>query len=148
MATVAPAAAGRPGRRPGRVCRTHRVAAPVSVAIASIFCRPGTWSRVAGPGVTPAVTTSNIHGCRRYAATIPRATTRSARRGYARSGGGRRPGPGGLGHPPHRRRGNPASPANGAWPLEHPVTASLLWCAVLLAAFVPLTTVRYARIAR
>jgi ABC-2 type transport system permease protein len=44
--------------------------------------------------------------------------------------------------------GNPTSPANGAWQLEHPVTASVVWCCALLAVFVPLTTVRYARIAR
>lgn len=41
--------------------------------------------------------------------------------------------------------GNPAAPANGAWPLEHPVAASLAWTAALLAVFVPLTTARYAR---
>jgi hypothetical protein len=39
----------------------------------------------------------------------------------------------------------PAAPANGAWPLEHPVIASLAWTAVLLAVFVPLCTRRYAR---
>jgi ABC-2 type transport system permease protein len=42
-------------------------------------------------------------------------------------------------------RGNPAGPANGAWPLEHPVTASLAWTALLLIVFVPLCTARYAR---
>jgi ABC-2 type transport system permease protein len=41
--------------------------------------------------------------------------------------------------------GNPAAPANGAWPLEHPVTASLAWIVLLLAVFVPLTSARYAR---
>ena len=41
--------------------------------------------------------------------------------------------------------GNPTGPANGAWPLEHPVTASLAWTAFLLAVFVPLCTTRYAR---
>ena len=41
--------------------------------------------------------------------------------------------------------GNPAGPANGAWPLEHPVTASLAWTALLLAVFVPLCAIRYAR---
>jgi ABC-2 type transport system permease protein len=41
--------------------------------------------------------------------------------------------------------GSPAAPANGAWPLEHPVIASLAWTAVLLAVFVPLCTRRYAR---
>jgi hypothetical protein len=30
-------------------------------------------------------------------------------------------------------------------PLEHPVTASLAWTALLLAVFVPLATARYAR---
>jgi ABC-2 type transport system permease protein len=41
--------------------------------------------------------------------------------------------------------GNPTGPANGAWPLEHPVVASLAWTALLLAVFVPLCTARYAR---
>jgi ABC-2 type transport system permease protein len=41
--------------------------------------------------------------------------------------------------------GNPAAPANGSWPLEHPVVASLAWTALLLAVFVPLCTRRYAR---
>jgi ABC-2 type transport system permease protein len=41
--------------------------------------------------------------------------------------------------------GNPVAPANGAWPLEHPVVASLAWAALLLAVFVPLCTTRYAR---
>jgi ABC-2 type transport system permease protein len=41
--------------------------------------------------------------------------------------------------------GNPAAPANGSWPLEHPVLASLGWLAVLLAVFVPLRAARYAR---
>jgi ABC-2 type transport system permease protein len=40
--------------------------------------------------------------------------------------------------------GNPEAPAS-AWPLEHPVTASLAWTALLLAVFVPLATTRYAR---
>jgi ABC-2 type transport system permease protein len=40
--------------------------------------------------------------------------------------------------------GNPTAPANGVWTLEHPVAGSLLWAGVLLAIFVPLTTVRYA----
>ena len=44
--------------------------------------------------------------------------------------------------------GNPTAPTNGAWPLEHPVTASLLWAAVILAVFVPLCTARYARTGR
>ena len=33
--------------------------------------------------------------------------------------------------------GNPTGPANGAWPLEHPVVTSLAWTALLLAIFVP-----------
>ncbi len=41
--------------------------------------------------------------------------------------------------------GNPTAPANGAWPLEHPIIASLAWTAILLALFVPLCTARYAR---
>jgi ABC-2 type transport system permease protein len=41
--------------------------------------------------------------------------------------------------------GNPGSPANGAWPLQHPVAASLAWTALLLIVFVPLATRRYAR---
>jgi ABC-2 type transport system permease protein len=40
--------------------------------------------------------------------------------------------------------GNP-TPVNRAWPLEHPIAASLAWTAVLLAIFIPLCTVRYAR---
>jgi hypothetical protein len=30
-----------------------------------------------------------------------------------------------------------------AWPLQHPVVASLLWTALILAVFVPLGTWRY-----
>jgi ABC-2 type transport system permease protein len=41
--------------------------------------------------------------------------------------------------------GNPAEPANGWWPLEHPVLASLGWLVVLLAVFVPLCAARYSR---
>jgi ABC-2 type transport system permease protein len=41
--------------------------------------------------------------------------------------------------------GNPAAPTNGAWPLEHPVLASVLWAVLLLAVAVPLTTARHAR---
>jgi ABC-2 type transport system permease protein len=40
--------------------------------------------------------------------------------------------------------GDPTGPANGAWPLEHPVTASLAWTALLFVVFVPLCTRRYA----
>ena len=41
--------------------------------------------------------------------------------------------------------GNPTGPTNGAWPLEHPALASLLWMVALLLIFVPLCTARYAR---
>ncbi len=41
--------------------------------------------------------------------------------------------------------GNPTAPTNGAWPLEHPVLASLLWTTLLLVVFVALCTARYAR---
>ncbi|HST83430.1 MAG TPA: ABC transporter permease [Kineosporiaceae bacterium] len=44
--------------------------------------------------------------------------------------------------------GNPGAPTNGAWPLEHPVTATLIWIAVILAVFAPLCTARYARTGR
>jgi ABC-2 type transport system permease protein len=40
--------------------------------------------------------------------------------------------------------GNPgAVPADAAWPLQHPVVASLAWCAVLLAVTVPLAIRAY-----
>ena len=32
-----------------------------------------------------------------------------------------------------------------AWPMQHPVTASLLWCALIIAVFAPLATVLYRR---
>lgn len=41
--------------------------------------------------------------------------------------------------------GSPSAPANGAWPLEHPVPATLAWTVLLLAVFVPLCTRRFAR---
>ncbi|GLW66436.1 transport permease protein [Actinomadura rubrobrunea] len=43
--------------------------------------------------------------------------------------------------------GNPGAPAGDdlAWPLAHPVTAVLLWSAVLLAVFVPLSVRTYRR---
>jgi ABC-2 type transport system permease protein len=41
--------------------------------------------------------------------------------------------------------GNPTAPANGAWPLLHPVLASVGWLALLLVIFVPLCSARYAR---
>ncbi len=41
--------------------------------------------------------------------------------------------------------GNPgAPPADSAWPLQHPVTATLAWSALLLLAFAPLAVHRYA----
>ncbi|GAA4528303.1 ABC transporter permease [Amycolatopsis samaneae] len=41
--------------------------------------------------------------------------------------------------------GNPGVPGPGAaWPLAHPVTATLLWSALLLAIFVPLAVRRFA----
>ena len=40
--------------------------------------------------------------------------------------------------------GNPTALPDGApWPLVHPLAASLLWCAILLAVLVPLTLRRY-----
>ncbi len=42
--------------------------------------------------------------------------------------------------------GNPTSPADGAWPLLHPVIASAGWLVLLLAIFVPLCARRYARL--
>jgi ABC-2 type transport system permease protein len=41
--------------------------------------------------------------------------------------------------------GNPGAPTNGTWQLEHPVPATLAWTALLLAIFVPLCTLRFAR---
>ncbi len=41
--------------------------------------------------------------------------------------------------------GNPTSPANSTWPLEHSILASVAWTALLLVIFVPLCTARYAR---
>ncbi|MFI1096431.1 ABC transporter permease [Streptomyces sp. NPDC020917] len=42
--------------------------------------------------------------------------------------------------------GNPGVPAaDASWPLAHPLTATLLWAAVLLAVFVPLSVRRFAR---
>ena len=42
--------------------------------------------------------------------------------------------------------GNPtATPADAAWPLGHPVLASVLWCGALLVLVVPLTIARYRR---
>ena len=42
--------------------------------------------------------------------------------------------------------GNPtATPDGAAWPLQHPVASSLIWCAVLLAVTVPLAIAAYRR---
>jgi ABC-2 type transport system permease protein len=42
--------------------------------------------------------------------------------------------------------GNPtATPDGAAWPLQHPVVSSLLWCALLLAVTVPLAIAVYRR---
>jgi ABC-type multidrug transport system permease subunit len=42
--------------------------------------------------------------------------------------------------------GNPtATPADAAWPLQHPVAASVLWCVGLLAVVVPLALAAYRR---
>ncbi|MGH3389258.1 MAG: ABC transporter permease [Actinomadura sp.] len=38
---------------------------------------------------------------------------------------------------------NPAMPVPEAWPLQHPVAASLLWAALMLAVFIPLATRLY-----
>ncbi|MEH0422134.1 ABC transporter permease [Streptomyces sp. B21-083] len=40
--------------------------------------------------------------------------------------------------------GNAPVPADGAWPVVHPVAGSLVWCGVLIAVFVPLAVRRYA----
>jgi ABC-2 type transport system permease protein len=39
---------------------------------------------------------------------------------------------------------NPSSTIQ-AWPMQHPITASLLWCAVLIVVFAPLATILYRR---
>jgi ABC-2 type transport system permease protein len=42
--------------------------------------------------------------------------------------------------------GNPtATPADAAWPLQHPVVSSLFWCAAILVVVVPLTLRAYRR---
>jgi ABC-type polysaccharide/polyol phosphate export permease len=44
--------------------------------------------------------------------------------------------------------GNPSpAPSHTAWPLQHPVTTSLCWSALLLVVFVPLSVWRYRRAA-
>ncbi|MFE7031707.1 ABC transporter permease [Streptomyces sp. NPDC057621] len=40
--------------------------------------------------------------------------------------------------------GNAPVPADGAWPVTHPVAGSLAWCAALIAVFMPLAIHRYA----
>ncbi|MEO5876583.1 MAG: ABC transporter permease, partial [Streptosporangiaceae bacterium] len=39
--------------------------------------------------------------------------------------------------------GNPGAAAGTAWPVQHPVTATILWSLVLLAVFVPASIRRY-----
>jgi ABC-type multidrug transport system permease subunit len=42
--------------------------------------------------------------------------------------------------------GNPtATPADAAWPLQHPVLSSVLWCTALIAVVAPLTLIAYRR---
>ncbi|MFI9647073.1 ABC transporter permease [Streptomyces sp. NPDC052040] len=41
--------------------------------------------------------------------------------------------------------GDTPVPPNAAWPVAHPVTGALLWCAVLIAVFAPSAVHRYAR---
>ena len=42
--------------------------------------------------------------------------------------------------------GNPtAVPANAAWPLDHPVLVTVLWCGALLAITIPATLAAYRR---
>lgn len=41
--------------------------------------------------------------------------------------------------------GNPTSPTNGAWPLEHPLISSAAWVALILLIFAPLCVWRYSR---
>jgi len=40
--------------------------------------------------------------------------------------------------------GNAPVPADGAWPVTHPIAGSLAWCALLIAVFLPLAVRRYA----
>jgi ABC-2 type transport system permease protein len=40
--------------------------------------------------------------------------------------------------------GNPtATPADAAWPLQHPVVSGVMWCVALLAIVVPLAIAAY-----
>lgn len=41
--------------------------------------------------------------------------------------------------------GNAPMPQDAAWPVTHPVAGSLLWCAVLIAVFLPPAVRRHAR---
>ncbi|WP_406349719.1 ABC transporter permease [Streptomyces sp. NBC_01597] len=41
--------------------------------------------------------------------------------------------------------GNAPVPGDAAWPVAHPVAGSLMWCAVLIAVFLPLAVRKYAR---
>ncbi|WP_405874545.1 ABC transporter permease [Streptomyces sp. NBC_00005] len=41
--------------------------------------------------------------------------------------------------------GNASVPGDAAWPVAHPVAGSLMWCAVLIAVFLPLAVRRYTR---
>jgi len=40
--------------------------------------------------------------------------------------------------------GNAPVPGDAAWPVAHPIAGSLLWCAVLIAVFLPLAVRKYA----
>jgi ABC-2 type transport system permease protein len=42
---------------------------------------------------------------------------------------------------------NPASAVSDAWPLTHPVVATVLWSVAILVAFAPLGVRRYRRMA-
>jgi ABC-2 type transport system permease protein len=44
--------------------------------------------------------------------------------------------------------GNAATPMTGAWPVRHPVAATLAWAVLLLAVCVPLAVRRYHRTSR
>ncbi|WP_327357223.1 ABC transporter permease [Streptomyces sp. NBC_01304] len=44
--------------------------------------------------------------------------------------------------------GNAPVPEGAAWPVAHPVAGSLLWCALLIAVFLPLAVRRYANTGR
>jgi ABC-2 type transport system permease protein len=44
--------------------------------------------------------------------------------------------------------GSPVGPVPDVWTLQHPVITSLIWAAVLMAVFVPLSIRRYQRMGR